>query len=342
LKKISCFLTIAVLAVLLVSCGDDNIFVGKVSLFVTDDISGYQQVAAVINSVSVISTGTLAACGLLTEPSGVDVAELSDEILLLDVSPCIAGHYNRIQVVFNERVTLTDGSATQTCRFVSYKDDSGNPNVLVCDPGGDICALEINGAVNVFGDKNEKLALDFALKDFEVAGFPGQDCTVTMKVSPLHAAGIDGKTELGYMESVVGSITSHDAGSMAFKLRHGNVTYTVDYSGVSQQNIGELLDLTLAEDLKVKVLALSIGSGGKITATGVLVKVKGVVSGLDSDNETFILQFNGTEPIAVDYSTAEVQGLLADGATTDVKLSGVDGTTYIASKVEVDEESVLN
>lgn len=335
MKKIIGALAIAALAAIFASCGGDGgTPTGTVGLFVTDDLSDYGQVAAVVNSVSLRHTGSGQECGLLPVPAGVDIAGLSDEILLLDVSTCEARSYNRLRVVFNEQVTLTKDSVTQTCRFVSYKDDSGNPNVLACDPAEETCSLDINGAVNVFAGQHEKLTLDFDLKDFEVEGFPGPDCTVTMKVSPLNASGMAGKKQQGYREAVVGSVTSHNTQDMTFTLRHGNTTYTVDYSGVSQQNTDELIDLALSENLKVKVLSSDIGSDGDITATGILVKVEGVVSGLDTGSGAFTLLFNGTS-ITVDYSSAIVEGALAEGATVDVKLSGVDGTTYIASRVEV-------
>jgi hypothetical protein len=341
MKRIICVLAIAALAAIFASCGGDGgVSTGTVGLFVTDDLSDYQEVAVIINSVSLRHTGTGEECTLFTmptppaDPLKVDIAELSDEILLLSVSECEARSYNRIRVVLNKEVELTDGSVTQSCQLVSYKDESNNPNILACDPVDDTCTLDVNGAVNVFAGQHEEVALDFMLKDFEVAGFPGEDCSVTMKVSPLHSSGMEGKQQQGYRESLVGFITSHDAQDMIFTLRHGNTTYTVDYSGVDQQNIGALIGFAFDNNLQVKVLASDIGPDGYITATGLLVKVEGTVSGLDEGGESFTLQFNGTD-IMVDYSTAMVEGLLAEGVTVEVRLSGLDGTTYVAAKVEV-------
>jgi hypothetical protein len=228
-------------------------------------------VVAVINSVSLRHTGSGQECGLLTGPMEVDIAELSAQILLLGVSECEARSYNRIRVVFDENVTLTENSLTQICRFVSYKDDSGNPNILACDPLEDTCTLEINGAVNVFAGQHEEVALDFELKDFEVEGFPGVDCTVTMKVSPLHASGMEGKKQQGYMESVVGSVTSHDAGSKTFTLSHGNATYTVDYSGLQGGSETFTLLFNGTESIAVDYSQATVGGA---LADGAIVEVK--------------------------------------------------------------------
>lgn len=329
-------------AAFLYSCGGGSApSTGTVSLFAADDISGFEQVAAVINGVSLLNTGSGASCDLLVEPAAMDVAELSDEILLLNVADCPSRSYNRIRIVFKKSVTLTDATGTQTCEFVSYKDSAGQPNVLNCTADG-TCTLDVNGAVNVFANQNEKLALDFILKDFEVTGFPNPGCQVTMKVSPLNASGMMGKIQQGYHEAVSGTISALDVTAKTFMLKRGSTRFVVDYSAVAQEGIDELLQFAQDKSLRVSVTATSIDAGSDVAASGIFVKAEGTVAGLGAT--TFTLQFGLSDSITVDYSGAVVEGAspLADGASVDVNLSGVNGTTYMASKVEVEEEQVMN
>jgi hypothetical protein len=340
-RLIISFMMVAIVAFLW-SCGGDSApSTGTVALFATDDIAGFEQVAAVINGVSLLHTGSGESCDVLNEPTGMDVAELSDEILLMDVSDCTARSYNRIRIVFKKSVTLTDATGTQTCDFVSYKNDAGQPNVLNCAADG-TCTMDVNGTVNVFANQNEKLALDFMLKDFEVTGFPNPGCQVTMKVSPLNASGMMGKVQQGYHEAVSGTISNLDVTAKTFVLKKGSTQFVVDYSAVTQEGIDELLQFAQEKSLRARVTATSIDSGSVVAASGIFVKVEGTVA--DLVDTTFTLEFRLSDSITVDYSGAVVEEAspLADGASVDVNLSGVSGTTYTASKVEVGEEPVMN
>ncbi len=133
---------------------------GVVGLYVTDDMSDYKQVIATINKVTVLNTGSGASCDVLTTPTTIDIASLKDVLQLLNTADCPAVPYNRIHIEFNKTVDIMDPSGgPSSCSFVSYKDDLDRPNTLMCN--GNVCTLDINGAVNVLMNHPTKVALDF-------------------------------------------------------------------------------------------------------------------------------------------------------------------------------------
>jgi hypothetical protein len=150
---------------------------GTVALYATDDMSNQQQVIATINKVTILNTGSGASCDVLTAPTTINIADLSDVLQLLNVANCPAVPYNRLQIEFDKSVELMEQSGTQSsCSFTSYKDDSNRPNVLQCNDT--TCTLDINGAVNVLVNQYNNVALDFNLKDFDVDNFGTPSCSV--------------------------------------------------------------------------------------------------------------------------------------------------------------------
>ena len=314
---------------------------GSLALYVTDDMSNFKQVTTTLNKVQLINTGTSTICDVLTNPVSLDITNLSSVLQLLNVSTCPSGTYNRIHLEFSKGVAVTDaGNTTNTCNFTSYKDEPNQPNVLQCS--GNICSLDINGAVNVLANQNNKLALDFRLKDFEVNNLTGPNCTVTMKVSPLTASEMDDKAKKeGYKEAISGGISNLNTTAKTFVITKHDKTFTVDYSGITtQQNIDQLLQFAQDKNLKVQVKASSIDlDTGTIKASAVYVKIEGTIKQgtLNTTNKTFTLTFASNE-LTVDYSSAEVEGALADNVKVAVKLIGVQGTKFKASNVEVEME----
>ena len=157
--------------------------------YVTDNLGGYENVVLTLNSVQ-LRHPSGRNCEIIQGPLEIDAAELGHDELLeqVDTTTCEAGPYNRLFVELAEDVTLLETPASQplACKFVSYFD--GNPSVpnrLACANG--ICSLNISGAVNLIAGSHEHVALDVDLKNFEV-DTNAIPCTVTLKVSPLHAS----------------------------------------------------------------------------------------------------------------------------------------------------------
>lgn len=311
---------------------------GSVALYATDDMSlDYKQVTVTLNAVSLEHKGTGDTCALLTTPVTLDITDLSSMIQLLDVTSCPAVSYNRVHFEFDEQVVVTDiNDITTTCNFTSYKDKGNNPNVLICDAGN--CAIDMNGAVNVIGNQNSQMALDFDLKRFEVTDFALPGCSVTMKVSPLNSDDIEGKHDGGYEEGVSGYVFDLDAGAKSFTLGAESGDFTVSYVNVISTGIDDILALAETDGLEVKVRASVIDlDTGSIDASDIDVVVEGTVSVHDNLLHTFTLTYDTDKTLTVNYSGAgEVEGEIADSSNVEVKLNGYDGVNYLAKEVEVE------
>jgi len=333
-------------AVILHSCssGGGSSHSGSVAMYVTDSMSDYKQVLATVNRIELLHTGSGDSCTVFTGPLTLDIANLAGVMQLINVGPCPASPFNRIHIEFAKSVALMDAAGnTSTCAFSSYKDDNNNPNTLAC--GADVCALDINGAVNVLADKQNKFALDFDLKNFDVVSFGSPStCSVTMKVSPLHAGEIETRNS---PESITGLISNLSTTGRAFTLTRGNATFTVLYSGITssqQPGLGALLQRAQDDQLRVKVTASQIDfSNHSITATAVYVKVEGTIAAgsLNTTSHAFTVNYKSGKSIGVDYGTASVEGALSEGIWVDVKLYGFDGGKFLARSVEVEANETM-
>lgn len=318
---------------------------GTVALFFTDDLADYQHVIGTITSVRLFHTGTSASCLIVSEPLAYDFTDLANVLQLVREAQCDAVPYNRLELVFEEAVSLTDAAGTSAdCTFVSYKDESNQINTLSCSGGS--CTLTVNGTVNVMANHEHAIALDFDLKEFEVQPEPlvtGESCTVTMKVSPIH------NVDMGDLHNAAISgfimMDSLDTTAKTFEITKHDITYTIDYSsaaygGAPQPGIDDLLVVAGTDHLKVRAFCSAFDSTANLcTASTVFVKAEGSVSGLATD--TFTLTYGGSKQITVDYSDAaahnRVEGTLESGVSVEVKLFGFDGVNYLAHEVEVED-----
>jgi len=289
-----------------------------------------------VNSVSLKHTGSGETCNILITPVTLDLTDLSSTIQLIDITACPAVNYNRMHIEFSEQLIVTEkiSDITATCKFTSYKENGASPNVLQCNAS--ICSIDINGAINVFAEQNNEVALDFDLKEFEVEEFNSTDCSVTMKVSPLHGDNFNDKHN-GYEEGISGNVSSLDAEKNRFTLTAKSGTFTVSYTNVVTDGIDDILALAVAGNLKVIVKSSTINlDTNTVEASAIYIKVEGIVSGLDA--EKFTLTYPTDNTFSVDYSNAEeVEGVLKDGARAEVQINGYNGVNYLAREVEVKE-----
>lgn len=332
---------LGIFGILFSSCGggdSGSASSGIVTLYATDDLSNYEQVITTIKRIQLIQTGDNHLCTILDTPETIDITDLSSEVQLLNTATCPVQSYNRIRIEFEKQVFLMEQEQeTASCTYRNYKDDNDQPNVLVC--GETTCTLDINGAVNVFANQNNKLALDFDLKGFEVVQVQN-NCEATMKVSPLNASGIEAKKSQGYIESMSGSITELNTSDDSFAIMKGTTTFTIDYSEVIQPGIDELLQFADDNNLHVKVQCDSIDlDANTCIASAIYVKVEGIISDLDEASKTFTLTGQGIE-IPVNYSEAVnnrcVEGGLTDGVNVNVLLYSYEGGYYLAYRVCVE------
>jgi hypothetical protein len=322
-----------------------------VALYFTDDASTYKQVIATVRSARLIDSGTQKSCDLLTKPINVDIAKLADSNLLANGVSCDAGSYNRLSLEFAQDVQLMDKDAVASpCRFTSYLDGSNNRTALPCDPNSMNCILDMpaavrRGALDIVPGNN-RLALDFDLKDFVVENFGDPAaCSVLMKVSLLQEAEI---IELGHAEAVAGRMSAHDPAAQTFTLNKGPRALLVFYSGIAaadQPGLDTLLQTAMEESFSVQVSSPHIDlETSTITAEFISVKAKGKISALDQAAETFTLTYkppNGY--FNVSYATpAVVTGSPDTPSTVEVQLYGFDDARrlYLARTVETKGDTI--
>ena len=273
-------ISLSVLIVLLataffISCGggasSGGASTGSVAFYVTDSPEDdYEWVKINVNDVQLVHTGTDTSCDILNGTiTNLDITDLSSALRFVQSSECKSRSYNRIHVEFDEdeKVTLKEDMMEPfKCNFTSYKDENNNPKTLQCNE--DTCFIDINGAVNVLANQNNKLALDFELKDFEIDRSV-DPCTVTIKVSPLHASGIKEKIDDGYNEGISGFIFSLTENS--FKIILGGEEFTVFYDNTD--GIYNALLLAQSDTLEVEVEASIIDlDKNEITASAIYIE----------------------------------------------------------------------
>lgn len=331
--------------------GDDGAGTGTVALYITDaPMDLFSQVTATIDRVQLSHTGTATTCDVLNSPVTINIANLSDVMQLVNVTQCPAGPFNRIHIEFDKSVQLMSGptGTVSLCSFGSFRDgDMGSqPNVLQCDPATNICTLDVNGAVNVLAQQNNKMGLDFRLKEFDVAGLGAPSCSVAMKVSPLSASDMN-EHHNANREAITGIISQLSTTSQSFDLTRGNRTFSVLYSGITttdQPGLDALLQRAQDDGLRTKVTTSNIDLANNfITAASIVVKVEGTVSNLVT-GAAFSVNYGagGTRNIGVDYSNADVEGTVTNGAWVDVKLYGSDGSNiFLAKKVAVESQGMM-
>jgi len=325
-----------------------------VSVYLTDDLAGYESVLMTVNMVQLQHMGGGRLCTIIPGPLTVDAAQLGrDQLLdLVNTTSCEAGSYNRLHIELNENVTLVDANhQTLSCKFVSYRDDAGQPNALGCTNG--MCALDLTGAVNLVAGNHEHVALDADLRQFTV-DLTKTPCEATLKLSPLHAQGMDNKMASGYRKSVHGYVSGLDTAADTFTLTHAGRLYTVQYSGVTDQpGLDALLTRAQADSLKTKVRCESFNTAttppvctaqttGNQPFKAVTVKAQGAVSNLvdTSTAHTFTLNYPVSKTLAINYQRAfelnKIEGILANDAMVETNLYGFAADYYLAREVEVE------
>jgi hypothetical protein len=347
---------VAVLVVLtLHACGGDSSQGGgapasaSVTSYVTDDLGGYDSVVLTVNKVEIRHTSGR-SCAIITGPLTIDAAELGRDQILerVDTMTCEAGPYNRLFVELDDDVTLvqTAGNPPQSCKFVSYYEDgSARPNRLACANG--VCSLNITGAVNLVAGSHEHVALDVDLKEFTVdtSVIP---CEVTLKVSPLHAAG---KFAAGFRVALAGTVSNLNTGSDRFTLTTVERSFTVLYAGVTDQpDLDALLGRAQTDQLRTTVRCQTLDtSTTPPTCTAqtlalqplkaITVTARGAISALDTGVQTFTLNYGTSTTLPVNYAQAatlgKVEGTLANTATAEVRLYGVNAGQFLARQVRV-------
>ncbi|MDQ7082452.1 MAG: hypothetical protein Q9N34_05455 [Aquificota bacterium] len=131
-------------------------------------------------------------------------------------------------------------------------------------------------------------------------------------------------------------ITALNNGTFELRGEHG-MTFTVDYSQVSQQGIGieNLLVFAREKQLKVEVECSSINMNqAHCTASEIEVEVKGVVA--DTTNNVYTIQLDPDgSAIKVELEQGgEIEGNITSGTEVEAELVGEVNGVYMASEIE--------
>ncbi len=307
---------------------------GTVGLYFTDDMSQFRQVITSIEKIEIINTDTGARCDLLDVSTTIDIAKSSDVLLLANETQCPSGLYNQIHIEFNKSVQLMSAPTPTTsgivsfCSLASYKDEANESHPLQCS--GPVCTLDIGALFTIIATENNKLALDFNLKNFDVVNFGDlSTCAVTMSVL---ARTTEEVIALGRPEAIIGLISDLTFTNHTFSFIRQNASITIDYSEITtdqQPHLDTVLQIAQNDGLTLNILSSDVMSSGTVTAANILVNIQGTASNLNILSNTFTLAFQGTQ-ITVDYSNTDANGTLVNGAWVDVRIYGYDGTNYLA------------
>ncbi len=314
---------------------------GSVGLFMTDAPQtgdGFTQISALVNSVTLLNTGSGASCTVFSNaasPLEVNFADLSNVVELVKTSNCQAGSFNRIELGFSNAVGVSQGGLSNACAFIS-SGQPNQPNTMSCS--GNTCTMDINGAVNsiqVLANKNNQVGLDFDLRHSTVTGFGTSACTVALTVSPLDASGLNGK---GFPSSVSGTISAAVGNTVT--INTGTRYFTINAGAGGQTGLSQLMQF--ARQNGFPALANCTGAGfdfdaGTCQASEALATVSGTVSGLSNTGSTytFTLTPKSGPAITVSVPTSAVEGALGNGGLAVAKVSSFNNTgTYSASQVE--------
>ena len=260
------------------------------------------------------------------------------------MSECPAGAYNRIHLELDQEVYLSDGTTSSSCSLAYSRNATDIVEPLVCDQAAGTCSLDLPTAVrrsslDVMADHINQLAIDFVLSSFSVDDFGDPAaCSVTMKASALQLSEIIERQD---PKSISGRVAGLDTLARTFTLRSGHRPFTVEYGNVSevvQPGIDQLLAQAEAERFKVMVRTDQIDMESRLLkGSGIAVRIKGTLSGLDPAANTFVLTFKPPDrSVIIAYAAPTlVLGPLADQDQIETIVHGFDAVTghYRASIV---------
>ena len=125
--------------------------------------------------------------------------ELDGVLQYLNTVEIPAGSYNRLEAILDRDLSIADaGGVVHPAQFAPVAEHPNKPNTVTCE--GDRCGIRFNGAINPLADG--KLAVDFVLKEFEVAEHACGDtadttswCVTEVRMHPLTPAEVEDEDE---------------------------------------------------------------------------------------------------------------------------------------------------
>ncbi|MGB9873745.1 MAG: DUF4382 domain-containing protein [Hydrogenobacter sp.] len=189
-----------VFGALLVSCGGGGgggsgaLSTSSIPVYFTDDISVYPSILVKVYEVNLCSDNSCQQkVNLFTSQQGLqtDLAKLNGVLQYITTANIPQGTYNRLEVVMDKNLTITDSNNIQHQAVFTPTDEKPNkPNTVQCDTQR--CYIRFNGIVQPFS--MGKLVIDFVLKEFEVNTSTNPWQVYEVKMKPLTPQEMVGKT----------------------------------------------------------------------------------------------------------------------------------------------------
>jgi hypothetical protein len=179
-----------------------------VSLYFTDDASVYPEILVKVYEVNLCSDNVCQQkVSLFTSQQGlqVDLAKLNGVYQYITTTNIPQGTYNRLEVVMDKNLTITDQSGQQhQAIFVPMLEKPNKPNTVQCTTDGK-CYIRFNGTVQPFA--MGKLVVDFDLKEFEVNASTNPWQVTEVKMMPITPQNVQYKVYLSVQSVGTNSFT---------------------------------------------------------------------------------------------------------------------------------------
>lgn len=222
---------ITVATMFLFSCGGGGGGItppaSSVSLYFTDDMSVYPSILVTVYEVNLCSDQQCQQkVNLFSSQQGleVDLAKLNGILQYITTTSIPQGTYNRLEVVMDKNLTVTDPSnQTHPAVFSPMQEKPNKPNTVQCD--AQKCYIRFNGTVNPFA--TGKLIVDFVLKEFEVNTLTYPWLVTEVKMKPLTPEEMRG---ISYEREIHLRVQSVNAQSNNFTGTWMGKTFTVNIS----------------------------------------------------------------------------------------------------------------
>lgn len=194
------------------------------SLYFTDDMSGYSSVVVKVYEVNLCSDNQCQQkVKLYSNPQGlsIDLAKLNGVLHYLNTTNVPQGTYNRLEVVLDKNLTITDPQGQNHQAVFAPMDEKPNkPNTVQC-PTQNQCYIRFNGIVQPFA--MGKMAVDFVLKEFEVNTSKNPWEVYEVKMKPLTPSEL---SQYSYYK-LYGTVQSVNTQNNSFTISWRGNTYTV-------------------------------------------------------------------------------------------------------------------
>ncbi|NAZ23693.1 MAG: DUF4382 domain-containing protein [Thermocrinis sp.] len=227
----------------------------SVSLYFTDDASMYSEILVKVYEVNLCSDNVCQQkVSLFTNQQGlqVDLAKLNGVYQYITTTNIPQGTYNRLEVVMDKNLTITDQSGQQhQAIFVPMQEKPNKPNTVQCHTN-ERCYIRFNGTVQPFAIG--KLVVDFDLKEFEVNTSINPWQVTEVKMKPLTPQGVQDKDREVYIK--VQSVgTNSFTGTWMGKTYMVYITQntTCEMNGVKYYGSGCINQITQGMCLEVRV-----------------------------------------------------------------------------------------